>query len=131
MFYKWIVCQVPTAQKKNFSTAQEKWGSLINSKGFLCQFGGWNIHNSNEACILSIWESKKDLDYFMKYEHDFIYHKIQQKHTYSSISIKFFEEIESSQEFSFDLTKEFILIKGIKIKLVPSWTVLRKQNSHP
>lgn len=127
MYIKWIVCQVATNEKDNFSTAQEKWVNLLDSKGFIAQFGGWNISKPNEAFILSIWKSKKDLDHFMEYEHDLIYQKIQQKNTYNAISIKFFKRFAALQTSNFDLTKDFIRIKGQRIKLVSTWTVSKNK----
>jgi len=52
MYIKWIVCKVPTSKKKQFSIAQEKWNKMAKANGFIAQTGGWNLKNTNEACII-------------------------------------------------------------------------------
>ena len=90
MFIKWIICEVEDDQKQAFSKAQEKWGEMAASKGFLCQKGGWDVDNPNLACIIAVWESKADLDLFMTSLHDEIFYENKQEKTYKSINISHF-----------------------------------------
>ncbi|MCP5061126.1 MAG: DUF4937 domain-containing protein, partial [Ignavibacteriae bacterium] len=58
MCLKWIVCEVENEFRAAFSKAQEEWVDTKNTKGFIAQIGGWDINNSNEACILAFWEDQ-------------------------------------------------------------------------
>lgn len=91
MFIKWIVCEVGGDQKQAFSKAQQKWSKMAAAKGFLCQTGGWDVDNSNLACIIAYWESEADLDLFMTSLHDEIFYENKQKNTYKSININYFK----------------------------------------
>ena len=87
MYIKRIVCNVPQRLKFKFSSAQEKWNSTISAKGFVAQSGGWNSLDDTEACIISFWESKDDLKYFMTNLHDQILNDNKQNKLYSSIVV--------------------------------------------
>ncbi len=91
MFIKWIVCEVEGDQKLSFSKAQEKWRKMATAKGFLCQTGGWDVDNPNLACIITFWETKADLDFFMNSFHDEIFYENRQENTYKSINISYFK----------------------------------------
>ncbi len=90
MYLKWIVCKVENEFKSVFSEAQEKWVETKKTKGFMGQIGGWNLHNPNEACILSFWNDKNSLHYFMENIHDKIFTNSKQEKTYKSIDIYYF-----------------------------------------
>ena len=73
--------------KYKFSCAQEKWYRTISAKGFIAQTGGWNTMDETEASIISFWESKDALHYFMRNLHDQILKENKQDQFYSSIVV--------------------------------------------
>ncbi len=91
MYIKWIVCNVYPKNKNAFSITQETWKKTKNAKGFITQIGGWNVNNSNEACIVSFWKDKSALEKFMKEMHDVIFEKNNQIETYESITVSRFD----------------------------------------
>ena len=107
MFIKWIICKVENHKKHGFSFAQEKWSEMIKSKGFIAQAGGWNLNNKNEACIISFWDNKESLDYFMINTHDTIFNNTKQVETYSSIEVKYFDSLNDISD-NYELLKEGI-----------------------
>ena len=90
MFIKWIVCEVKKGKKQEFSLAQEKWIKSAEADGFIAQAGGWNLKNKYEACIISFWNSKEQLENFMGNLHDKIFDKNKQSETYNSIAVNHF-----------------------------------------
>ena len=90
MYLKWIVCDVQKDQIHEFSVAQKKWKKIAIADGFIAQLGGWNVNNQSEACILSVWEHKVDLDIFMEDLHDQIFENNNQLETYNSICVDHF-----------------------------------------
>jgi heme-degrading monooxygenase HmoA len=90
MFIKWIVCEVKKGKKQEFSLAQEKWIKSTGADGFIAQAGGWNLKNKYEACIISFWNSKEQLEHFMDNLHDKIFDKNKQSETYNSITVNHF-----------------------------------------
>ncbi len=93
MYVKWIVCDVNKEKKKEFSNAQQMWEKIKFTPGFVGQMGGWNTKNSNQACIISIWKDKLASDYFMKKIHDEVYKESNQKQTYNTVDISYFDTI--------------------------------------
>jgi len=93
MYIKWIVCNVPSQLQKQFLLAQEAWSKTSKSKGFIGQTGGWNIKNTNEACIISFWKNKESLQHFMNNLHDVIFANNNQIATYSSIKVSYFNAL--------------------------------------
>lgn len=93
MYIKWIVCTVPNSKKEEFSIAQEKWNKTAEANGFLAQTGGWNIKNTNEACIIAFWKNKESLQNFMTNLHDVIFTNNNQISTYSSIKVGYFNAL--------------------------------------
>lgn len=93
MYIKWIVCEVPTKHKKQFSIAQEKWIKTKEAKGFIAQTGGWNLLNPKEACIISFWKDKESLTNFMNNLHDDIFFQNQQSATYTSITVSYYNSL--------------------------------------
>ncbi len=91
MYLKWILCNVAKDKNQQFSDAQEKWNEKINAYGFIAQTGGWDLEN--KACIISLWDNKESLDYFMKTLHDKIVDRNQQAETYDSIDITHFDSM--------------------------------------
>lgn len=91
MLVKWIKCLVESQNKNLFSSAQEKWADLKETEGFIAQTGGWNIHNDNEACILSFWDDYSSYLEFMKFVHDGITNKNKQAETYVSIAVSLYD----------------------------------------
>ena len=106
MYLKWIVCDVKKEKIRDFSIAQEKWNQTATAEGFVAQLGGWNINNSSEACILSIWEHQKYLDKFMRDLHDKIFENNKQLETYNSIQVDYF-----NTEFHLDKKEMIKVIK--------------------
>jgi heme-degrading monooxygenase HmoA len=97
---KWIKCKVPKHQKQSFSRAQEQWKELHGIAGFLGQVGGWNPNNPSEACVLAFWNNLASYQSFMKNEHDAIFEKSGQQHTYESIRVKMYETIQNAPSLS-------------------------------
>lgn len=91
MFLKHIICTVKPENRLAFSKAQKTWSKIKESEGFLCQIGGWNKNNPNEAVILSFWKDKTSLDTFMHKMHDDIFCQSNQLQTYDDIIISYFE----------------------------------------
>ena len=90
MYIKWIVCKVNRYKKLNFSEAQEKWVSISDSDGFIAQTGGWDLNDNYHACIISFWETKENMEAFMKYKHDEILKDSEQSNTYNEIFAEYF-----------------------------------------
>lgn len=90
MLFKWIVCKVQPDNRKQFSVSQEAWSSLASVNGFIAQFGGWDLKNDGDACILGIWQDKASYDYFMTEVHDEIFEANSQKSTYEEIATELF-----------------------------------------
>ncbi|MCP5061162.1 MAG: DUF4937 domain-containing protein, partial [Ignavibacteriae bacterium] len=104
-----------------FSKAQEEWVDTKNTKGFIAQIGGWDINNSNEACILAFWEDQNSLKYFMENIHDKIFNNSKQEKTYKSISVNYFNLKFIMHGSEIDLTKRiknatFLRIADCKVK---------------
>jgi len=121
MYLKWIVCEVEDGNRDAFSLAQAKWIETKNTKGFLGQVGGWNLHNSNEACILSFWDDKDSLLYFMENIHDKIFNNSKQEKTYKSIFVNYFNLKFNMLGGKIDLTErikdaKFLRIADCKVK---------------
>jgi len=91
MFIKWIVCSTAEGKNHQFSDAQEKWNETIKANGFIAQVGGWDLEN--KACIISLWDNKESLVYFMKTLHDEIVDGNQQDETYDSIDITHYDSM--------------------------------------
>ncbi len=107
MLIKWIICIVEDHKKQAFSYAQEKWSETEKSNGFIAQVGGWDLKNKNEACIISLWESRKSLNNFMTNTHDTIFNRIKQDKTYTTIEVKYFDSANSISD-NYELLKEEI-----------------------
>ncbi len=90
MYIKWIICNVDSNKKTEFAIAQESWNKTKKSKGFIAQIGGWNVNNSDEACIVSFWKNKSALDKFMKEIHNVIFKKNNQIKTYETITVLYY-----------------------------------------
>ncbi|MBO0998802.1 YdbC family protein [Bacillus sp. SD075] len=93
MLMKWIKCQVNEENKHSFSKAQEGWGELRHSAGFMGQIGGWNRTEPFEAGILSIWKDLHSYQSFMQHQHDEIFGKSDHRSTYTNISVNIYEKI--------------------------------------
>lgn len=105
MLLKHIICKVKPDYRLDFSEAQKSWAKTTESKGFLCQIGGWNHSQPNEAVILSFWKDRLSLDGFMNKMHDDIFYQNNQLETYENIMISFFE----CDNYDFD--KQFFIDK--------------------
>lgn len=127
MYIKWIVCEVPIAKKEKFSKAQEKWNKTVESKGFIAQTGGWNLKNTNEACIIAFWENKESLLYFMKHFHDAIFLDNKQVNTYSSITVSYFNSLMNMEGESKNIIETLHNSKFIRIA---DCTVKEGQTNH-
>ncbi|WP_458354121.1 YdbC family protein [Peribacillus frigoritolerans] len=92
---KWIKCQVNEENKHSFSKAQEGWGELRHCAGFMCQIGGWNRNEPNQAGILSVWKDLHCYESFMQHQHAEIFGKSDQGSTYKNISVDIFESISN------------------------------------
>jgi hypothetical protein len=79
--------------RNEFSISQEKWKDTTKADGFIAQAGGWNLLNLNEACIISFWNDKKSLDWFMQNLHDEIFHSNKQIVTYKRINVGYFDKV--------------------------------------
>jgi hypothetical protein len=107
MYLKWIVCDVKKDKIHEFSVAQKKWDQVAVAEGFIVQLGGWNVNNTSEACILSIWEHKYDLENFMKDLHDQIFENNRQSETYNSIRVNhFYIESDIDSEAIIEMVKK-------------------------
>ncbi|SFJ17274.1 DUF4937 domain-containing protein [Thermoflavimicrobium dichotomicum] len=95
MLIKWIVCQVPEEQKAAFTEAQTIWSALADVDGFYGQWGGWNVLQSTEACILGLWRDLSSYESFMSNVHDTLFLGSNQAKTYQSISITLSKQILS------------------------------------
>ena len=115
MYVKWIVCSVKKEQRKAFSNAQEKWIEIQKAEGFVGQAGGWDINNENEACIISFWENRESLEFFMKNIHDTIFFGNKQSETYETISVKYFESKSEIKGSAFSLTEAIRNGKSLQI----------------
>jgi heme-degrading monooxygenase HmoA len=91
LLVKWIKCQVNESEKDSFSIAQQQWKSLENAEGFVGQLGGWELKNSCEAGILSIWKDTTSYRHFMESLHDRIVDNSEQQNTYTKISVELYE----------------------------------------
>ncbi|MGG4266253.1 YdbC family protein [Peribacillus simplex] len=109
MLMKWIKCQVNEENKRAFSSAQEGWGELLHSAGFMGQIGGWNKNEPLEAGILSVWKDHHSYQRFMQYQHDEIFVKSDQSSTYTNISVDIFEKIFNTTDFTGFLGKGKLL----------------------
>ena len=105
MYVKWIVCSIRKGLRKEFSNAQEKWIETQKAEGFVGQVGGWDINNENDACIISFWENRKSLEFFMRNIHDKIFYGNKQSEIYESISVVYFENILEIKGSSYSLTE--------------------------
>jgi len=92
MLIKLITCDVPLGLRVKFSEAQGAWQAISDTRGFVCQFGGFS---ANRAHILSLWESRQAYASFMSSSHDDVAGKNQQHRFYNSIRIDLFSEILS------------------------------------
>ena len=107
MYLKWIVCDVKKDKIREFSVAQQKWDRSTVAEGFIAQFGGWNINNKTEACILSIWEHKNHQEKFMNDLHDQIFENNKQLETYNSIRVDhFYVESDLDSKTIVEMVKE-------------------------
>ena len=100
---------------ETFSKSQEGWRKIKESKGFVKQLGGWHKKKKNVAHIFALWETREDLDYFMKHHHDDIYQNIGQEKTYTS-------SIIDIQEGNVDYLTWFI--ERQKVKYVKEWEIV-------
>jgi len=75
------------ARRSAFTVAQEGWGRLKEAKGFHAQTGGWVDHRDTDALIVSLWESQKHYDKFMKKLHGEITAENKQEETYKEIEV--------------------------------------------
>ena len=129
MYLKWIVCDVKKDKIQEFSAAQQKWGHITKAEGFIAQFGGWNVKNKLEACILSVWEHKYDLENFMKNLHDQIFENNRQLETYNSINVDHFymesgmdsKEVVEMIKKSKDLIVSDYLFKSESVDTIPEF----------
>lgn len=103
MLIKWIKCLVESRNKNLFSDAQEQWHSLKDSEGFIVQTGGWNIHNDNEACIMSLWKDYPSYLRFMVNRHDNIVRKNGQGDTYVSIAVALYDSMFNFNHLKIDV----------------------------
>ncbi|TCS96423.1 DUF4937 domain-containing protein [Hazenella coriacea] len=92
MLIKWIVSTVSTQQKDTFHQCQRGWQEMNKAPGFIIQFGGWNLKNPEEACIVSMWENQDKYDQFMNIMHDQIYEKSGQSGTFEHLEVHLFEK---------------------------------------
>lgn len=92
MLIKWMVCTVSAQQKDSFHQSQRSWHEMSEAPGFIIQFGGWNLKNTHEACIVSMWENHDDYDRFMEIKHDPIYEKSGQQATFEQIEVHLFQK---------------------------------------
>ncbi|MBM7588126.1 heme-degrading monooxygenase HmoA [Bacillus pakistanensis] len=93
MLIKWVKCQVDFDKQALFSEAQKEWKALRNVDGFIGQVGGWDEKNPVEAGILAFWENEDSYQRFMKYIHDGIFYKSNQRSTYRKISVRVYEKL--------------------------------------
>ncbi len=151
MYIKHIICTVKPENRLAFSETQKAWSKTKESKGFLCQIGGWNHYNQTEAVIISFWEDKSSLDSFMNKSHDDIFYQNEQSKTYDDIIISYFEcneidkaifisEINNVKKLITTSAKEALLqkidfindtiyinaqkLENKKISLIDSWKVI-------
>ncbi|MBL0387152.1 YdbC family protein [Tumebacillus sp. ITR2] len=94
MLIKWIVCRVPDGLHAAFSKAQTGWSALQGVDGFGGQWGGWNVFDSEEACIIGLWRDAEAYRFFMEQIHDIIFEKSAQGRTYSEIFVTLYEGAE-------------------------------------
>ncbi len=115
MYIKWIVCDVKKDKIQEFSLAQEKWIKTTSADGFIAQTGGWNLKNKTEACIISFWDSKEHLDYFMRDLHDKIFDKNKQNEAYNSIVVSHFNGKLSLKGKSTSLTNTIQISRFLRV----------------
>ena len=120
MLIKWIICKVENHENHVYALAHAESPEMIKSKGFIAQSCGCNLNNKNEACIVSFWDNKESLDYFMINTHDTIFNNTKQVETYSSIEVKYFDSLNDKSD-NYELIKEGInKAKYIDIKTLKS-----------
>lgn len=90
MLIKWIACDVPANLQAAFAEAQCAWKAISATRGFICQFGGFN---ANRAHVLSLWEDREAYASFMHSSHDNVASKSQQHRVYESIRVDLFSEV--------------------------------------
>ncbi len=128
MLVKWIKCLVESQNKNLFSAAQEQWQAVKGTEGFIAQTGGWNIHNDNEACILSIWRDHSSYLCFMQSVHDNILNNSGQTETYVSIAISLYDSMFEFSETQQDIPE---LIENSKlIRSTECTTYLGRQEQY-
>ena len=91
MLIKWIRAEVQNVNMHLFTSSQEGWSELSKVNGFLGQVGGWNLNNSNEACILGFWRDLDSYHDFMNLNHDEIYERSNQKGTFTNLKTNLYE----------------------------------------
>lgn len=95
MLIKWIVCRVPEEKRESFSRAQQQWSALQDVQGFVAQFGGWNVADPAEACIVGLWKDWVSYTAFMEKIHDEIYESGGQQETFDRIDVTVMEKMLS------------------------------------
>jgi len=127
MFIKWITCSVNENDKENFSCAQGKWAEIQNSKGFIGQFGGWDLNQTHKACIISFWKDESALKLFMTNLHDKIFLKNKQAIFYESIAVEHLHSFFNKER----VKKSFIesLDQGILLRIIEC-TVKKDRTEH-
>lgn len=84
---KWIVCDVATTKRDEFSRAQEGWAVLRGENGFVCQVGGWDEQSPETAGVLAVWTGAEVYGRFMCNHHDAIVRASGQQDTYRSVRV--------------------------------------------
>ncbi|MED4072342.1 YdbC family protein [Priestia endophytica] len=85
MLIKVINSFVKQDKRYAFSYSQKHWSALAHIEGFLGQFGGWNIVEPTDACIIGIWKDTDSYRSFMNDFHDDIFYKNGQKASYDKL----------------------------------------------
>lgn len=102
MITKYIRCEVPAANKAEFSKGQRLWQETAYSEGFRSQLGGWDFSKgmsakdkatSSKAMILAHWQDMESVKSFMKLAHDPIADKTNQANTYSALSVSYLSAV--------------------------------------
>ena len=94
MIAKYIRCEVPEANRADFSKGQSLWQVTAYSEGFISQLGGWELE-TNRAVILARWTDMESVKDFMRLAHDPIAEKTNQAGTYSAISVSYLQLVMS------------------------------------
>ncbi|MBE7216770.1 DUF4937 domain-containing protein [Shewanella benthica] len=99
MIAKYIRCEVPAANRENFSKGQSLWQATAHCQGFISQLGGWDLSKgkstSGKAMILARWSDMESVKNFMRVTHAPIAEETNQDGTYSTISVSYLQLVMS------------------------------------